>query len=429
MPTECLQPSPARMRILVLTSTFPRWHDDTEPPFVFALCARLARDYRVTVLAPHTAGARRAEHFGDIEVLRYRYCFSGWETLAYEGGILARLRQNRWRYLLVPFLIFGQLVAVTRLVRNRRFAVLHAHWLVPQGLVAAVACAMMKDPPPIVCTSHGGDLYALRGWLAERLKRFVFRRSAAITVVSRAMREYAVLHGAKPETCHVIPMGVDTHNTFTPSPEARLDGPRVLFVGRLVEKKGCRYLIDAMSAVRQRFPDVVLSIVGSGPEEVALRRQALDAGIGTSVIFHGAVRNEELSAYYGRATVVVVPSVVAVGGDQEGLGLVIVEALSCGRAVVVSDLPATRDVVTNEQTGLLVEPGDSVALAAALIRLLSNPAERTAFGLAGRAFAKEHFDWDVSSRRYGMLFEQIAESYSRGRPAAQKTQDATGSGQ
>lgn len=402
--------SRVRKHVLVLTSTFPRWEGDTEPAFVYELCRRLARDYDITVLAPHAPGARLFESLSGISVRRYRYCIPCLETLAYEGGILARLRQNRWRYLLIPLLLGAQLLAVLKLLWTKRFAILHAHWLIPQGLIGVIASALAIKPPSVICTSHGGDLYGLRGKLSTAIQHLVFNRSSALTVVSSDMMEYATRIGAPRERTQVIPMGVDLVNTFTPGVNSAPCTEKLLFVGRLVEKKGCRYLLEAMPAILARFPGAKLSIAGSGPEEMTLRQCAEDMDILGSIDFLGPKRNEDLPELYRHSNIVVVPSIVTGQGDQEGLGLVIVEALGCGCAVVASELPAIKDVITHGITGLMARPKDSADIAAKVVELLENPTRGEALGQAGRAFVRERFDWSVSQQRFLALYEQVLDA-------------------
>ena len=101
-------------RILVTTSTFPRWENDVEPSFVYELCRRLKENYRIHVLAPHAPGALLEEQFDTIQVTRYRYFFNGWERLAYQGGILANLKQQPLRFGLVPFFGLFQMCAILK---------------------------------------------------------------------------------------------------------------------------------------------------------------------------------------------------------------------------------------------------------------------------------------------------------------------------
>ena len=396
-----------RARILVLTSTFPRWQGDNEPPFVFELCRRLGDEFDLTVLAPHAPGAMRYEWMEGIEVVRFRYGFSAWERMAYQGGILANLKRSRWCYLLLPLFFLSQLTVLRRIVRYQHIDVIHAHWLIPQGLTVAIASLVMKNGPPMICTSHGGDLLGLNGWLLRSIKRWVIRRSAQLTVVSRAMAAYALSQGARPERLHTISMGVDTINRFTPDISVSRATNELLFVGRLVEKKGCAYLLAAMPEILRHFPDTRLSIVGSGAMKKTLKWQVENIGIAHAVTFHCAVNNAELPNWYRRATIFIAPSIVTSQGDQEGLGLVLVEALACGCPVIASDLPAIQDVVIDGVTGVLVQHQDSAGVARAVVALLAAPERRRQLAEKGRDHVVRNFDWTSVAARYRQLLSEL----------------------
>lgn len=229
-------------RVLVLTTTFPRWKDDTDPPFVYELSRRLLVGYRITVLAPHYPGGSAKEDFAGLRVHRYRYFFSPWERLAYGsgGGILQRLRHRPAYWVTVPCLILGQLLALCRLLRRHRFDLIHAHWLIPQGLVALIAKSICRADLPVICTAHGGDLFGLKGTGLENVKKFVARRSDAITVVSRAMKKELIRLGSDPDRVHVLPMGTDLERVFTPK-EGDRDVNRCCSWGGWWKKKGCGF--------------------------------------------------------------------------------------------------------------------------------------------------------------------------------------------
>lgn len=396
-----------KKRVLVLTSTFPRWQGDNEPPFVFELCKRLGDQFDVLVLAPHADGAKRFERMGSVEIMRFRYFLPRWEKLAYQGGIQANLKRNRWCHLLLPLYFLSQLTALWRILRYQRIDLIHAHWLIPQGLTVAIAGVFTKNMPPTICTSHGGDLLGLNGLLLNSIKRWVIRCSAVLTVVSHTMEERALSLGANPEKLQTVSMGVETSSLFTPDAATRRVDNEVLFVGRLVEKKGCTYLLGAMPEILKRHPDTHLRIVGSGPEEEVLKRQADRLGIAYAVTFHGAVNNAEIPNLYRRATVFVAPSIVTAQGDQEGLGLVLVEALACGCPAVASDLPAIRDVIIHQDTGWLVPQRNPEAIADAVAKLLSEPGLRSQLAVNGRAHAIRKFDWGIVASRYGRLLDEL----------------------
>jgi glycosyltransferase involved in cell wall biosynthesis len=398
------------LRILVLTSTFPRWAGDREPPFVFELCRRLAVAHEVLVIAPHCRGAAREERLAaNLSVRRFRYAPEILESLAYEGGILEKLRRAPWRFILIPGFVLGELLAAMRAVQRERPDVVHAHWVVPQGVVALLAAAASRGKPPaVVCTSHGADLFALRGLLARHVKAWVARHSAALTVVSTAMTTAALRLGAQPDRVRVMPMGVDARERFAPPPTGTRTTHQLLFVGRLVRKKGVRDLPHILALVRKSMPAVQLTIVGAGPLEAELRAEARALGLDAYIVFAGPVPNAELAAYYARAAVSVVPSVVTPEGDQEGLGLVIAEALACECPVVASDLPAIRDLVDDGVTGMLARPGDPADFAERIVELLGDAQRAARLARQGRLRVLERFDWQSVGRRYEELLSAVA---------------------
>ncbi|MGH8399555.1 MAG: glycosyltransferase, partial [Gammaproteobacteria bacterium] len=196
-----------RPRLLVLASTYPRWQDDPEPGFVHELSRRLTERFEVAVLAPHAAGAKSEEIMEGVHVFRYRYAPARWETLVNAGGIINNLKRRPWKWLLVPVFLLAQMWATWRLIRRWHPDVIHAHWLIPQGLLVAMLASMDRHIPPLVVTSHGADLFALRAAPLVALKRFVIRHAAAITVVSRVMQDEVSKLGADIARISVQPMG------------------------------------------------------------------------------------------------------------------------------------------------------------------------------------------------------------------------------
>jgi glycosyltransferase involved in cell wall biosynthesis len=408
-------------RLLVLTSTYPRWAGDPEPGFVHELAKRLS-GYEVTVLGPHAAGAATEEELEGVRVLRFRYAPSGMETLVNDGGMIANLRRAPWKWLLVPGFLLGLAWRTWRMARRERPDLIHAHWLLPQGLVVALLGRLDQAMPPFVVTSHGADLFALRAGPLQALKRLVGHRAAGITVVSAGMRDELTGIGVPPAKIAVRPMGVDMQDRFTPDPEVERSSNELLFVGRLVGKKGLRHLIDAMPAILAARPSTFLTVAGFGPEEDARRQQASGLGVQHAVRFVGPVSQAALPALYRRAALFVAPFVQDASGDQEGLGLVVVEAVACGCPVVVSDLPASRDLVEER-----VRPGDPVALAECILAMLaSDPRDRQARSSRLRDAMALKFAWQPVAAGYEELFKRVLADVGAGsRQDARSSSDSS----
>lgn len=391
--------TPQLPTLLVLTSTYPRWKSDPEPGFVHELSKRLTDRFRVIVLGPHAPGALPRETMEGVEVIRYRYAPKRWESLVNDGGIITNLRRQPWKWLLVPGFLLSMIWSTWQALRRERPDVIHAHWLLPQGLVAGLL-RFERHMPPFLVTSHGADLFALNGRPLQAAKRFVARRASAITVVSAAMRDQLARIGVDTGKVTVQSMGVDLTARFTPDKSIERSRDEILFVGRLVEKKGLRYLIDAMPAIVQACPSAYLTIAGFGPEEDERRAQVQRLGLQGKIHFTGAMQQAQLPSLYRRAAVFVAPFAQAASGDQEGLGLVAVEAVGCGCPVVISDLPVVRQVFPDATLAFFVPPADPAALAARIVTALESPKAAATCAAAARRAVIPHFDWGVVARGY-----------------------------
>lgn len=387
-----------RPTLLVLASTYPRWEGDPEPGFVHELCKRLVDRFDVVMVGPHAAGAKREEVMDGVRVLRYRYAPSRLETLVNNGGIVTNLRRAKWKWLLVPGFILGQYLVARRILKTRRVDVVHAHWLIPQGLIARQFKRVTSIP--YLVTSHGGDLFGLRGGWLTGLKRKVAADAAVMTVVSTAMRDEANRIGLRPPRLVVLPMGVDMRERFVIDPHAQRAPNELLFVGRLVPKKGLPYLLEALPVILAQRPDVTLTIAGFGPEELSLKVQARRLGIESQVRFLGAMPQRELSTLYSRASMFVAPFIRDDSGNQEGLPVVLMEAIGCGCPVIVGRVAGIHDLLGEAANDVCVDPKDRQALASAVLATLDNPDRARERAQVIRRAAEGCIDWRVIADGY-----------------------------
>lgn len=397
----------SKVKLLVITSTFPRWPDDSVPPFVFELCKSLQRDFCLTVLAPHFPGAATRERWDNMDIRRFRYFWPPLEKLALGDGIMSTLRKNILYYLLVPFFLVGELIAIKRTLRDIKPDLIHAHWLIPQGLLAALVNANR----PLIISTHGGDIWSLRNPLMMALKRFALGRARAATVVSHEIKkdiERNLLPDLNPS---VISMGVDA-KSFSPdnfSDEWRAQYSAydnvLLYVGRLSETKGVDYLIQALPGVMRHHPRTKLVIVGSGPLENSLRQMITDLNIGDHVDLLGPKPNTELPHYYASADIFVAPFIEASGGVREGLPVTLMEAMAAGAVVVTSDLTGNRDLVKDGHNGFICRQKDAEDLAKKIVYGLDTDSRAT-IKSAARQTILENFDWSVIGIKYADLLKK-----------------------
>lgn len=399
--------------LLVLASTYPRWPGDPEPGFVHELSRRLKNRFRVIALCPHAPGAKQHEIMDGIEVIRYRYAPERLETLVNDGGIFTNLKMHYWKILLVPSFVLSQALAAWRLLKHEPIAVIHAHWLIPQGLIVALLQFLPGDKAPFIVTSHGADLYALKGWILNGIKRFVVHRAVAVAVVSSAMREQLHALGAEDAKISVLPMGVDLSERFTLNPAVSRSSHEILFVGRLVEKKGLRYLIDAMPMVLEQVPNAFLTIVGFGPEEAALKQQIQRLGLEAKVCFLGAVPQAGLPALYQRAALFVAPFVQAASGDQEGLPVTLMEAIACGCSVVAGDVAGVEDLLGDLKSEICVDARNTPLLASKICEQLTNRSRASGRAQTILDTAVQRVDWRKISKDYSYFLEKASNMQQR----------------
>jgi glycosyltransferase involved in cell wall biosynthesis len=180
----------------------------------------------------------------------------------------------------------------------------------------------------------------------------------------------------------------------------------VLFVGRLVERKGVAHLIEALGQLKNQNR-TQLVVVGEGPERPRLEARARELGLSDRVVFRGRISDAELRRAYEMADVFVLPAVLDARGDTEGLGVVLLEAMNYGVPVIASRIGGIVDIVTDNETGILVPPGDAAALAGALQALLVDVSRARQLGEAGRRRLAERFSWKAIVERFEAVYRSV----------------------
>lgn len=404
-----------RHRILVSTSTFPRWQGDAVPArFVYDLCRELADSFDITVATPHDPGAALAETLNVLKVRRFVYFWpSSAQKLCNGVGILPNVRSSLLGKMQAPTLILSQAAFLRRLTATQRFDLVHSHWMVPGGL--AVAMGRIHRRAPHVVTIHSSDLHLARQLPGgRRLVRSILARTDALFVVSTYLHKLLEELVGEPVEATVLPMGVRTAR-FRPDAKTskaesapQFPGRRVvLYVGKLIEVKGVVYLLRAFERIRRAMPEALLVVVGGGDLDEALKAEAARLSLDEHVRFLGPKPHSEVTALYREAELVAVPSIVTDRGETEGLPVVILEALASGTPVVASKVGSLEDVIESGKNGLLVEPKNPEALADGLQNLLQRP--DLAAMAADAPASVERYDWSSIAAHYAETYRKLIE--------------------
>ena len=300
-------------------------------------------------------------------------------------------------------------------LRSVKPSVIHAHFAI--DAVQALSIAERLDLPLIV-SLHGFDVtsteQALRRTFAGRHflkhRQRLLSRATAFICVSRFLRQTALEAGFPESRLHVHYTGIDCERYRNPELE-RAPG-LILFVGRLVEVKGCEYLLRAMVQVQKQNPQAHLEVIGDGPLRATL--EALARELSVRVTFRGTQSPEEVMRSMSRARILCNPSVKASTGDMEGFGMVFAEAQALGTPVVSFTHGAIPEVVNHGATGLLCRERDVSALSESIGKLLDDHALWAQMSQRGSVWVRERFDIAVQTKKLEALYdESIAQHCSR----------------
>ena len=401
-----------RLKITILTTSFPEYQGDVAGAFVAQLAEALAQQaLQVRVIAPHSPKTPKretllAEADRSLAIERFQYFYpAAWERVGYGNGLFENLKASLAAKLgLLPFL----LAFLAKMLRYRNSTdVYHAQWII-SGLVALAGRRIHRKP--MVLTLRGSDLHFIHGKLLRALARHLFQQVTVTTTVSEKLRREVLAFGIPADKVITIPNGVNCE-LFRPMPQAecrqRLNIPAqkkmMLWVARFVPVKGVEFLIQAMPAVLAAEPEALLVLVGGGILEDAIRRQVRESGVAHAVNFAGKILLADIPLWLNAADVFVLPSL------SEGRPNVILEAMACELPVVATNVGGVPELVTDGETGWLCPPANPEQLAAKLLDLLENQERRVNMGKAGRQRLFDlELSWEQCARRMKDVYARAA---------------------
>jgi glycosyltransferase involved in cell wall biosynthesis len=388
----------------MVTSSYPRFPGDGIGSFMEPIAKGVAaRGHEVHLVAPWHPAIRRPSEEDGVHFHFFKYAPApSLNVFGYAGGLRADTTLRGAAWMAAPFALGAGWWAAAQVARRYHATVMHGHWVIPGGALAAFA----QPSLPLVVSLHGSDVFvAERNWIARQAARTAFRRAGWITACSDDLRTRAVAIGARADRIETIPYGVDA-GRFRPDPNARQavrhelgigDVPLVFSAGRLVRKKGFEYLIDAARTLGD-IAGLTVVIAGDGDLRDELSARAAAAGAAVRLI--GNRSQDDVARLCAAADVIAVPSIRDDAGNVDGLPNFAMEALASGTPVVASRAGGLPQVIEDGRTGRLVAERDSTALASAVRWLLEHRDDAQRIGMAARADIVARFGWADTAARF-----------------------------
>jgi glycosyltransferase involved in cell wall biosynthesis len=397
--------------VVMVASSYPRFPGDGIGSFMEPIAKGVAaRGHEVHLVAPWHPAITRPKAEDGVFFHFFHYApVKSLNVFGYASGLRADTEVRSSAWLVAPLALAAGTFKAWRVATKKRATIMHGHWVVPGGAMAARA----RGARPLVVSVHGSDVFlAERSAVVRRAARRAFETAAHVTACSDDLRTRSIALGADAATTETVPYGVDSHR-FAASPADRVgvrqalglgDAPLVFSAGRLVRKKGFEYLIDAAARLAPRYPALRVLIAGEGDLGPELTARAAERGV-RSVALLGARPQTEIARMMAAADVIAVPSVHDDAGNVDGLPNFALEAMASATPVVVTTAGGLAQAVADGETGRVVPERDADALATAISGLLDQPDRARALGLAARARVERDFSWARVAARFEAIYD------------------------
>ena len=359
-------------------------------------------------MTPHAENVRAHWDDGGVDVVSFRYAPERFESIGYSRSLSSDETVRSGAALVTPLYLLAARAALRKLLSRRRYDLLHAHWVVPNGLVAAP----LHRRVPLAVGLHGSDVFLAERRPVASFVRRALARTSLLTGCSPELVNRVCAIGFPQSASRVIPYGVDAE-IFSPDPSRRglwrerLGIPEsasvVLSVGRMVTKKGYHVLLPALPALLAAHPEVHFVFGGTGDRLEEFR--AATAAHRDRVHFPGIVLRDTLPDLYRAADLFVLPAVHDRQGNVDGLPNVILEAMATGLPVLASAISGIPLAVSDGENGRLVPEQREAPLSAALDELLSDLPACREMGARSRERVERDLTWRAIAARYRRAYE------------------------
>lgn len=386
-------------KILVLTTSFPRWENDTNGVFVLDFVKSISTFYEVHIIAPFFVGALKEEIISDIHIHRFVQFPFKKVSLAYGDDIMTKLKNNKLMGFVVPFFILSFLLKALKVIKKEKISLLHAFWLIPQGFIAVIIKKIFFRKLKIIVSILGADINGFNNKAGRFIQLKTLNELDLLIGQSKPMIEKAKKIGYEGLSVF-LPLGIDT-NSYKPMPYKNnfdFNNPELLFVATLSLRKGISYLIEAISIVKKQVPNVKLKVIGNGDQMNAMKLLTKELDIVDNVEFLGFKSPADLNFYFSSCDLFVLPSL------SEGFPLVVISALSSGAVTLVSDLPVFRELKEENNNLLtLFEVKNSDDLSNQILKILKDYSNYSLHTIENRDYIINHFDNNQLAIKYKNL--------------------------
>ena len=431
------------MKIISIVTSFPRNEKDVLIPWIIRLIKELkVHNIETDVFTSSYCGMDNEEKEG-INVRRFRYFIKRWEKLSHDMSVPEKLKSDKRYFAVLPFFMLFGIISAYRFGKKNDFDMIHVHFPFPLALFGIAMKIASKKPMVVSC--HGSEVnMAKKNRIFRVIFRWMMKYADKITVNSGFMKNELTKIVVNREI-EIIPMGCSAGDVFLKDRDRKEknEKTKILFVGRLIKLKGVNYLIETFKMLDSQKYE--LHIVGDGPEREGL--EELDVGDVNSeqkgsetvnretvnreekkplvthhasritrhpsrITFHGYLTGTALEEMYRSADVFVLPSIVDDQGYTEGLGTVLLEAISFGIPVIGSDVGGIPDIIIDGKTGFLVMQKDSVSIAQAIEKTADNPELAEKLTKNALNHLAQNFSWEMITNKFTLIYKSL--SFRRG---------------
>jgi len=413
------------MKICILTHTFPRFGKDIAAPFMDGVARGMVENKNeVIVLTPYSPKFKTRPKPKKYKIVLYKYMpFKNWHKLGYSETLTDDKTLKFTNLLLSPFMFVFGMFALYKLVKREKIDIINAHWILPNGFIASVVSRVTGIP--VVSTLPGSDVYmADRNNLYRYMAKFASETSKAISSNSPQLladlaqiceklgtkkglvqkKSYSIMYGTDPKKFYPT-----SKNVLAIKRKLKITKESLVIssVGRLVSKKGYKYLVEAASTVVRKNKNVVFTIFGEGDQRQELEQRVRELNLEHHFRFPGWIKYNELPFYQNLGDIFVLPSIRDEDGNLDDQSVSVVEAMACAKPIITTDFPGYRIVVENGKNGYLVPEKRSDLIAKAIIAISSSKNIIDSMSKRSRYLAVNNLSWNVIGKDYTKLFKSL----------------------